>query len=238
VAQILSTGKPRTSMSPGIALPPVTPDFIARLQKVHTLNKAAEAALDAGRYAEAEAEARQSVSIRFGSSVGQEILASSLYAQGKTQEALQAYKVMADAGGDFSRNLLPYSFLLLKTGHWAEAVAAYNKQLPDMSGEDLIIANSHFSPTKPEPRELATAIHIGLGLAYEPASWGGHSQEEKAMNEYQKALALEPDSPLANLYYARKLHRIGRKVEAQAYFEKASKFGSGDVKAAAEKEMK
>lgn len=216
---------------------PLTPTQIATHNEIVRLDQAAAAALDAGQYARAEAEAKQSVSLGHDSGIAQELLASSLDAQGKTQEALQAYKVIADRGGDSCDTLLPYARLLLKTGHWAEAVAAYNKQLPGLSDENLMTANSHFSPTVPQPKELATAIHIAQGLTYAGASWGKHSQDDKALKEFQQALALEPNSALANLFYGRKLQQLGRKAEAQAFFKKASKNGNGDVKTAAKEAL-
>jgi Tfp pilus assembly protein PilF len=229
----------------------LTPAQMARIDEIRSLDKAAAAALDADDYAEAEADARKVISLGPDSGVAQEVLASALYAQGKTQEALQAYKVMADEHTDDPRNLLPYAMLLLKTRHWKQAVAEYNEAVPnvsdpfprnyfkDLSGESLLQADSHFSPGVPQPQDLATAIHVALGLTYgDGVSWGRHSQDDRALIEFQKALALEPDSPLANLFYAKKLQSMRRSADAQAYFKKAAALGQEDMKAAAEKEMR
>ncbi len=217
----------------------LTPAELARLNEIYRLDDAAAAALDAGQYAEAEDDARQSMSLGHDPGVAQQVLAAALDAQGKSQEALKEYQQMASLGGDHARNLLPYALLSLKAGHWAQAVTAYNKALSDLSDGNLVRANSHFSPDVSQPKELETALHIALGLTYSySATWGRHSQVDKATSEYKKAVALEPDSPLANLYYGRVLQRLGRKAQAQAAFAKAAKTDSADVKAAAEEALK
>ncbi len=217
----------------------LTPAEVAALKEQNSLDDAAAASLDAGQYADAEEDARQSIAIGQDSGVAQEVLAAALDAQGKSQEALEVYQQMAFLGGDHARNLLPYALLSLKAGHWTEAVTAYNKALSDLSDGNLVRANSHFSPDVPQPKELETALHIALGLTYSySATWGKHSQVDKATSEYKKAVALEPDSPLANLYYGRALRRLGRKAEAHAAFAKAASTAQGDVKAAAEEEIK
>ncbi len=217
----------------------MTPALAAELDEVYRLDQASATALDAGKYAEAEDDARQSLSIGHDSGLAQELLASALNEQGKSQEALEVYQQMASLGGDHARNLLPYALLSLKAGHWAQAVTAYNKALSDLSDGNLVRANSHFSPDVSQPKELETAIHIALGLTYSYSdTWGKHSQVDKATSEYKKAVAMEPDSPLANLYYGRVLQRLGRKAEAQAAFAKAAKTDSVDVKAAAEEALK
>jgi len=218
---------------------PATPAFKAKLREMYRLDQAAAAAMDAGQYAEAEDDARQSMSVGHDSGLAVEYLAAALDAQGKTQEALEVYQQMADVGEDEPRNLLPYALLSLKAGHWAQAVAAYNKQLPFLADGDLIHANSHFSPDVPQPKELETAIHIGLGLTedWRRYNWKLHSREQ-TLTQFQQAVALEPASPLANLYYGRALRRLGRKAEAQAAFAKAASTAQGDVKATAEEALK
>ena len=209
------------------------------IARIGSLDRAAAAALDEQRYSEAEGDAREALSLGLDSGLGQELLATALNAQGKTQEALQAYKVMAEEGDTYPRNELPYALLLLETGHWPQAVAAYNKQLPYLADGDLMVANSHFSPAEPQPRGLATAIHVALGLTYgAAATWGGHSQDARAMTEFQRALALAPDSALAHFYYADALQHLGRRQEARAAFQKAAELGEGDVRAAAEQALK
>lgn len=223
--------------------PPVTPQEIRWIHRQGALARAAAAALDAGRYEEAEADARQSLALGVDSGLAQEILASALNAQGRTQEALEAYQQMADEGTDEPRNLLPYALLLLKAGQWAPAVEAYNKQLPYLGDPfqgakaALMSTLGPFTPDTPRPRELAIAIHICLGVIYAGATWGRHSQDDKALREFEQAVALAPDFGLAHLYYGHKLQSLGRRAEAQAAFRRAAALGHGTVKAAAEEAL-
>ena len=220
----------------------LTPAQKAKEDKKWRLDQTAAVALDAGQYAEAEADAQQSISIGQDSGMAQELLASALNAQGKTQAALQAYKVISDEGGVFPRNQVPYALLLLKSGQWTQAVAAYNKTLPFLGGADVIQANSHFSSDVPQPRELAVALHIAQGLTYiGDAGWGSHSRHEEAMREFDQALRLAPDSPLANYYYGygwqhldlKSRTRTANAQRAKAAFQKAAALGGTDVKKAA-----
>lgn len=230
--------------SAGMTIAPLTPAQKENEDKKYRLDQAAAAALDAGRYEEAEDDARQSMSLGHDSGLAEKFLAAALNAQGKVQEALDTYQQMANEGTDDPSDLLPYALLLLKTGQWARAVEAYNKQLPYLGDEfqgskaALMSAYGPFSPDTPRPRELAVAIHIGLGVTYAAWSWGRHSQDDKALHEYEQAVALAPDSGLPHLYYGHKLQKLGRRAEAQAAFRRAAALGHGAVKAAAERALK
>ena len=219
----------------------LTPEQKAQKQalqdQVSQLDRDAAMALHKGRYAEAEADERESMALQpYNSGVPDEQLAAALDGQGKTQEALQAYKSMADAGIVFPRDLLPYALLLLKTGQWSQAVATYDKALKLLADAALVRTNSDFSPAAPKPTALATAIHIGLGLTYNAGGdWAGESQDDRALTEYKKALELEPESDLANYYYGYGLKRLGRRAEAKAAFAYAAQIGSDAVKKAAER---
>ena len=206
--------------------------------KGYRLDQAAAAALKAGDYATAEAEARESMSTTIGVNC-QITLAAALDAQGKTQEALKVYKVLNDEGDEDPFDELPYARLLLETGHWAEAVKAYNKQLPNLSNGDLMQARNVFSPDVSRPTDLATAIHIGLGLTTGWRGYHGTYQDvlKQQQGQFQQAQKLEPDSSLANYYVGYGLNRLGRHAEAQAAFKKAAALDNGDVKAAALKEL-
>lgn len=226
--------------------PPLTPEGKAILARKNRLTADAAAALDAGRYEEAEAAARQAMSLASDSGVNQEVLASALEAQGRTEEALWAYQQMADQGSQHSRVLLPYALLLLRAGRWAQAVEAYNKQLPYL-GDVLLVGGKQaltstygpFSPDVPQPRELETAIHIALGITYScTPTWGRKSQRDRALSQYEQALALEPTSALIHLYYGHGLRELGRREEAQAAFRRAAALGHGAVKVAAEEALK
>jgi len=216
--------------------------------QVQELDDDAVVALDAGQYAIVETKARRSVALDVGSGKGEELLAASLYAQGKTQEALEAYKAIDDANGAFPRNELPYAQLLLQTGHWQQAVAAYNKSLRLLDFGDLVRTNSNFSSDVPQPTELAAAIHIGMGLTMNGGDFHGtyQARTEQALSHFQKALALEPDNGLVNYFYGvgwQKLSpadraKFGMAQQAKAALQKAVKVGNASVKAAAAKALK
>jgi tetratricopeptide (TPR) repeat protein len=236
-----------------------TPEEQAAFDIQCQLERAAAKELDAGQFAQAEADARQALATcKTDSGMGWEVLAGALDAQGRDREALQVYGHMAARGYNPPRVWLPYALLLLKAGQWAQAVSAYNQALPDVtSGGDLVRASSplppnvplprvgdllrlsnHFSPDMPEPRALATTIHIALALTQIGVdSWGGHDQKDKALAHLQAALTLSPDSDVANYYYAYGLQKLGRTQQARAAFQKTVRMAKGEVKAAAERAL-
>lgn len=226
---------------------PLTPALKAREDKKWRLDQAAITALDTGEYAEAEDDARQSIAVGQDSGLAQEVLASSLNAQGRTQEALQAYKVIADGGGAFSRNLVPYARLLLESGQWAQAATIYNRALSDLGTGEPIQAGSHFSPEVPQLRELAVALHVAQGLTdIGDPGWGTRSKREDAMKEFAQAVRLAPNSPLTNYYYGFGWQQLGPKSPMKAAYasqakealQKAAALGSGDVKKKAEEALR
>ena len=204
--------------------------------------------LHAGKYVQAEVEARQSLSLNPGDGVPAEVLAASLEGQSKDKEALEAYRVMVvDEKAMYPRVLLPYAQLLLKSGQWAQALAVYNQALPSLGHEELERMTSHFSPDEPQPAALATAIHLERGQLYSAATdWAGEAQDTEAMAEYQKALQLAPNNALTNYYYGVGWHKLspaervkfGTAQQAKAALQKAVKIGNANVKAAARKALK
>ncbi len=230
---------------------PPTPEREAANEQQGLLDRAAAASLHAGRYAQAEAEARQALSLGLDSGVANEVLGAALDAQGKEQEALQVYRAMIINGKNGlegqTRDLLPYALLLLKSGRWEQAVVAYNAALPHLGDGQLMQATSQFLPDVPEPTALAVALHTARGLTYNGQyDWAGEAQNTEAMAEYGKALQLAPDSPLVNYYYGRgwqKLSpaeraKVGSIQQAKAALQKAVLLGKGDVKKAAQKALK
>ncbi len=218
---------------------PLTAAWKAKYRKAGMLAQAATAAMQSGDYAEAEANARAAVATGYDAGFAQETLAASLDAQGKSQEALQAYKVIADEDDLYPRNLLPYAWLLLKAGDYRQAALAYNKALPRIADGAVIEKQGEFSPNVPYPTELAAAIQAALGLELDWRGYHGTYKEaiQQSQTHFQKALALEPNSSLVNYYFGYGLKRLGRRVEAQAAFQRAAALGQGDVKEAAEKEL-
>ena len=225
-----------------------TPEEREALRNSYLEARTASAFLHAGHYAQAEAEARQSLFLRSNCGLGDEVLAAALDAQGKEQEALKAYQTVVEHHDRNPRNVLPYALLLLKSGQWAQAVTEYNAALPLLASGEVMRANSHFSPGLPEPTALAVAIHIGRGLVYGAAAdWAGESQHKEMMAEFGKALHLAPDSDLANYHYgygcemlspAERAGAGGSEQQAKAALQKAVLLGKGDVKKAALKALK
>ncbi len=227
-------------------LPP-TPKQQAVMEYAARLGGTAAISLRAGRYADAEAAAREALSLPISPPDGavEEVLASALDAQGKDQEALQQYQTVVEHYDKQPRNLLPYALLLLKSGQWEQALAAYNydNPHPDQPGP----AGGPFSPDIPQPKELAVALRIALGNCYTyTPDWTGASQTRQAMAEYKKALALDPDSARANYYYGYGWQHLALKgqaraslaPQAKAALQKAAKLGEGDVKKNAEEALK
>lgn len=250
---------------------PPTPEQQAKIEKAARLGGTAFYSLKAGRYAEAEAEAQASMSLIPDDGMVLEVLAASLDAQGKTDEALQAYQALTrgEKGtlGGQPRVLLPYALLLLNSGHWAQAVAAYNAALPFVgdsfanvearlkaagpSGRivqdgEVLASNSHFSPDVPEPGRLALMIHLARGVKFNAEEdWAHDPQNTEAFAEYGKALQLAPNSGLTNYYYGvgwNKLSpaertKFGSAQQAKAALQKAVNLAEGPIKVAAQKAL-
>ena len=239
-------GAAQTQHSPGHGgvsgsfQPPLSPAWKAKYRKAGMLAEAATTAMQSGDYAEAEANARAAVATGYDAGDGQEVLAAALDAQGKSQEALQAYKEIANEGGNEPRNLLPYALLLLKAGDARQAALVYNKALPLIDNGELMRKNGGFSQNAPQSQELAAAIHTALGLQ---SDWRGYHDAhqgylQQSLVHFQQAIGLEPSSPLTNYYYGYGLKRLGRGVEAQVAFKRAAQLDQGgEVKAAAEKAL-
>lgn len=214
------------------------PEQQAWFEQVEQLNAAAAQALDAGRYDEAVTTARRAIDLDEANCVAPHILALALEDQGRMPEALAAYQALADRGSSQPGDLLPYALLLLHQGQWVKALAAYEKALPYVANGDLLRANSAFSPTTPDPAALEVAIHLARGLTFNSGlSIVRHPEKEKAMAEFQHALALAPNSDLVNYYYGFGLQQTGQNAQAQAAFTKAIKLAHGGVKIAAEQAL-
>ena len=221
----------------------------ARNEKCYSLDTVGFAVLHAGHPREAESYARQVLSLSQNTDLlAQELLASALKAQEKTQEALHAYKTLADQGGAFPRNIVSYASLLLKSGQWSQAVIAYNSLLPYLLEGDLLRSSFTFLVALPKEKEMELALHIAQGLIHigDPG-WGGSlpNKNEGAMNEFSKALNVAPYHPLSNYYYGygwqhlsiTERAKYGDAQQAKAALEKAVKLGKPDVKEAAQKAL-
>ena len=215
---------------------PDPPQDTAARQQSGALNRVGKEALQENRFPAAESAFRGAITIHTGWGPSYYGLAQALTAQGKTPEAIQIYRELiyprsnwVSSTGTETRTLMNYAALLAQTGQWAEAVSIYEKALPDLPGGDLPKIDVHFDPRVPQPTELLAAAHIALGLA---ANFGNDSDDNRAVDEYRKALSLAPDWDLANFYYGFGLRHVGRRAEAQAPFAKAAQMGNETLKKA------
>lgn len=225
---------------------PIPPQTLALQREAAELTRQAAVALHAGNYAEAEDRVREAINLPvINAGISQELLAAILEAEGKDNEALQAYQNIVKGNDIAPRNLLPYAQLLLKSGQWEAAVSAYNQALILLPDSKIVEANSHFSASMPDPKGLAVAIHIGRGLIYDSqSSRAGEPQTMEAMSQFDQALRLAPALPLANYYYgygwqnlspaerAKLATKPGQREAVKASLEKAAKLGTPDVSAA------
>jgi tetratricopeptide (TPR) repeat protein len=213
---------------------PLTPAEKEAFRQIAKLQDEAAKALSAGRYQIAEADARQALSLGQNTGVANQILAEALMAQGKDEEAMQEYAVVAHFC--HPNDLLPYALLLMKAGRWTEAVDAYNKALPYLSEGNTVREFSNITVASPHPL-VEAYIHIALGLTY---SWGNDEAENpeatKSLVELRQAIKLAPDSALANYELGWEYGNQRDLANAQGCLVKAIQLGAGDLKKAARDE--
>ena len=227
--------------------------FAAQHQQAAVDYKDGMKALQAKDYVSAETSFRLSLSnlLNGATYLG---LAEALVGQGRTADARQAYRLLfhPDAhnswgGSYYPKAQLEYALLLNENGQWAEAVDMYEKALPNVAGRGMATINAHFDPSVPQPTELEAAAHLSLGFE---ANWNGGdfgpAHDQRAFEEYTKALQLEPDWDVANYCYGAGWQRLspadrakfGTVQQAKAHLQKAEKTGNASVKAAAQKALK
>ena len=144
---------------------------------------------------------------------------------------------------------MQYTLLLSQTGQQAEAVMIYNKAFPMMSGGHLRELQRLPDPATLFPAAFQSSVHIVLGMYIALEGWpvSNHTQ---AIQEFDLALRLVPDSPLANYYYgygwlklppaerAKLAARPGQREAVQAALQKAAKPRTEDVSAAELKQLR
>jgi tetratricopeptide (TPR) repeat protein len=201
--------------------------------------------LHEGRYLDAEVQAKEAANTFFAGD-SRNVLGQALEAQGKYAEALAAYtrSVRDSAGKDSGGNAqaqLQYRQMLLVADRWTEALAAYDRALNTGSaenGEDLDPTVSRFNVLNPEPTALAAAIHIARGrLDNEYHDCANEPLDKEALDQYAVALKLEPNSGLANYYFALGLQRLGRTTEATEAFKRTISLADDRIKGLAERQL-
>lgn len=224
-----ATALAQSSISSGDTIyNPPTPAVQAELESVAkqqmSLIHAGAQALHDGNYALAESNARQAITIGPDAGFGSELLAQTLDAEGKETEALQEYKSMVNAGDNHREDLLSFSLLALKAGRWADAVKAYDKAIPPLTGADLasaakgsksdtydLRAENNFSIDNPQATALLSAAHTGLGILLSMHSdLAGNDQDDLAVKHFKAASDLSPDSELVKRYYTAEVAKVQR----------------------------
>ena len=219
----------------------LSPVFVAKINSGLLWEDKAADAYDEGNYALAATDARTALTFDpWVSFEPDEILAACANAEGKSDEAFQRYSQLITANHIMSpADLLPYALMLLQRGRWNDALDAYNEALPHVGtgvlhGHDLLLNESDFLYDHPEPSALEADIRIAYGIELaEDWPFGHKLLPDKGLLEFQKALALNPDSPIANLQYAQGLQDCGRTKDAVAQFQSVANKYDGDVREAA-----
>ncbi len=174
-------------------------------------------------------------------------LALALERQGKTSEALSAYRSLSAPNTSWDSTLkreptilLRYSLMAAQKGTWPEAVAAYETAASKLNrGQNAALPPlpTNFSPQLRRAADLTAMAHVGLGMAQ--AKCG---RSDAALAEFAQAAKLRPNSAVAQFYYGYGLKAVGRAAEAKAAFTRAAAAaatsGQGEVKTAAENELR
>lgn len=130
--------------------------------------------------------------------------------------------------------LMRFIILDVQAGNWNEAVQVYNKAAPEVTlGSHFPKITASFDVRFPRSQRLQAAAHVALGIARSK-----REEYEQSVQEYAEALRLHPGSPLAHYYLGYSLRKMGRGKEAKEEFRKAANLGRGEVKAAAERELR
>ena len=207
----------------------------------------AEALAGEGKTAEAIQQYRHGIAV-YGIKQGGTVIPMVSLADGA---ALPKYTVSSDSICNLpeeAKAWMQYALLLSQTGQQTEAVMIYRKALPMLlnpNGEDVRLLPD---PATLSPSAFQSSVHIALGL-YIILWTQPVSNHTLAIQEFDAALRLAPDSPLANYYYGygwQKLYpkdraklaaKPGQREAVKAALEKAAALGTGDVQTQAKAEL-
>ena len=129
-----------------------------------------------------------------------------------------------------------YGLLAEQHGQYAEAARVYEQARICLNPAPPVALNVYFDPqaepTAQQSSQLRAMLNVVRGIALDE-----QGKSSDALAAYAEAAKADPKQPLAQLYLGQALQQAGRKAEAKAAFARATQFGQGDVKAAAEKAL-
>ena len=249
----------------------------AKLDKINDLMQSGTEALHLKNFAAAEADYRKLLQITAFPQMAPETmlgpapyygLGEALAGQGKTADAIAAYKMgvyyplnftpeaiaIMQARGNKS-NLrgccgnvdalawMKYALLLSQAGQNVEAFWVYSQAMPcvsdDVSGSNITLLSAADAPS---PSAFQAAVHVALGLL----DGSGLSSHEQAMSEFEEALRLAPDAAVTNYYYGYGWQRLdlnsparaANALQAKAALAKAAASDDANIKKAASEAFK
>lgn len=246
------------------------------MDKINDLDQAGTLALRNRNFAAAEADYRELLQVTAAPQMAPQTmlgpapyygLGEALAGQGKTAEAVAAYKmgvyyplnftpeaVAVSQAIENKPNLrgcsfpvdavawMKYALLLSQTRQNAEAFIVYSQAMRHVSDGNRSGITLFSTTVLPSPVVFQAAIHVALGLLVNDAG----NDREQAMSEFDQALRLAPDAAVTNCYYGYGWQRLDLKspikaanaLQAKAALTKAAASEDDNVKKAAEEAVK
>lgn len=199
----------------------------ARSTRNDAIRAEARTALDHGDYAKAESILRRALAIDRTDAQSWVLLADVCERQGKTDDAIQAYRAMIYSQGWGSSinhdptTVMRYVLLLSKKGAWAEAAAVYNDaEQRKMAGTGRPLAGFHFSQRTPDWPGLKAAAGFVLGTYH--VSYA-HGQTVDQVKHLEQAIKYRPNWPEAQIAYADCMLKKGELDKAEAAYKAAQR---------------
>ena len=246
---LVACGKPRQSPLPPttklirgnlqmdeVANPSKTdgPLMHAKMQELQPIQMEQEEAIAKKDYKSLELTSKKGISTYDKDSTSWINLAEAEENLKNKPEELRAYRALVYSKGWFgSINSGPtthmkYVLALLRNNLWDEAAAVYNNAIPDDTTIFTIpLTERGFDSGRREFKRLQGMAHLYLGShspGYRPDRPG------EILGHLQEAIKLQPGLALAHYAYGRQLAEENRPLEAKAAFQRALRFGDGDLK--------
>jgi len=215
---------------------------VVKVRRIFALTEQAEAAIQQGNDALAEAICHQALAVGNDSTAC--VLLAQIYDRhNRINEAIAAYhalfyahdyrwsSISADPNTHFR-----YVLALLRGHQWPEAVNIYEKAIQvTLRVEGHPLFEQQFDSQIPDYSRLEAVAHLGLGIirpSYAPA------YKPDQLSHLKAAIGLEPRWALAQYSYGQALEKAGRIAEAQMAYAKAAKLGDGQMTGRSEEAMK